>query len=74
MSSSWAVSVCAVAVLAFVVDAWICGITLIGNSTEPQSLTFSKAAVNCTREYRDSNTTLQVWIHASLKCATLEGD
>ena len=72
--SSWAVSVGIVAVLASVVDAWICDITLIGNSTEPQSLTFSKAAVNCTRDDRDSTPTLQVRIHPFLQSATLEGD
>ena len=72
--SSWAVSVCIVAVLASAVDAWICDITLIGNSTEPQSLTFSKAAVNCTRDDRDPTPTLQVRIHPFLQSATLEGD
>ena len=73
MSSSWAVSVCTVAVLASIVDAWSCGIRLIDNSTEPQDLTFSEAAVNCTRGDRDT-ALLRVWIHPSLQFATFEGD
>lgn len=73
MRNSWIVSVCIAAVLASVADAWTCGITLIGNSTEPQSLTFSKAAVNCTRGDYDSTSTLQAWIHPSLQSATFEG-
>ena len=73
MSSSWGVSVCTVAVLASIVDAWSCGIRLIGNSTEPQDLTFSEAAVKCTRGDRDT-ALLQAWTHPSLQAATFEGD
>lgn len=73
MSSRWGVSVCTVAVLASLVDAWSCGIRLIGNSAEPQDVTFSEAAVSCTRGDRDI-APLRAWIHPSLQSATFEGD
>lgn len=64
---------CLVLCFALRADAWVCDITLIGNTSQPQALAFSTADLRCTPGANESGQTLTAWVSRPLLPANFQG-
>ena len=64
--------VCTVLLLALGCDAWTCNVTLVGTTSRPQSLKFSKTAIQCTPGAKEQNQPLVAYLESSLNSSSVE--
>ena len=65
---------CIVLLLLPASDAWVCNVTLVGNTRAPQRLDFSEASIRCNAtRASENNQTLSVGADISLARATFAG-